>query len=200
MNTLLLGLVTGIAFGFALHRAGFKRPNIVQRGLWLRDFTLLKVMLTAIVVGLIGIYALGAVNPELVHFKIKPLYLLGVVGGGLLFGVGMALAGYCPGTSIVGLVSGRRDAAMAVLGALAGATAYIAAYPAVKPLFVEPLSFGRLTIPGMLGAPALPTALIFAALLIGAIWALATRQLRPEARRADLLQPEQQRSADRPAA
>jgi uncharacterized membrane protein YedE/YeeE len=178
MTTLLLGLVTGIGFGFALHRAGFKRPNLVQRGLWFRDFTMVQVMLTAIVFGLIGMYVMGAIAPELVHFKIKPLYMLGVVVGGLLFGAGIALAGYCPGTAMVGLASGRGEAAMAVLGALAGAAAYIFAYPALKPILIEPASFGRVTIPTMLGLPALPTALVFAAVLCGGIWVLARLQPR----------------------
>lgn len=178
MTTLILGLVTGIGFGFALHRVGFKRPNIVQRGLWLRDFTMMQIMLTAVIIGLVGMYALGAIAPELVHFKIKPLYVLGVAAGGALFGVGMALAGYCPGTAIVGLTSGRREAGMAVLGALVGAGMHILAYPWLKPLLIEPANFGRLTIPTALGLPPLPTALVSAVLLVGGLWGLARLQSR----------------------
>jgi uncharacterized membrane protein YedE/YeeE len=174
MNPLVLGLITGIAFGFALHRVGFRRPNIVQRGLWFRDFTMVKMMLVAITIGLVGIFVLSAISPDLAHFKVKPFYVGGVVAGGVLFGVGMALAGYCPGTGMVALGSGRMEGAMAVLGGLAGALAFIFAYPALKPLFVEPANFGRLTIPGVLGVPALPTALAFAALLV-AVLVLLTR-------------------------
>lgn len=172
METLALGLITGVGFGFALQRAGFSRCNLVQRGLWLRDFTMLKVMLTAIIVGLVGAHLLATVAPELAHFKVKPLYLYGVVAGGLIFGVGMSLAGYCPGTAMIGLGSGIGEGLLAVAGGLLGAAAFIFAFPALKPIFFEPADFGKLTIPGVLGLPALPTALIFAAILAAAIWRL----------------------------
>lgn len=166
---LLLGLVTGIGFGFALQRAGFSRCNIVHRGLWLKDFTMLKVMLTAIVVGLVGAHLIGTFAPDLVHFKVKSLYLWGVIVGGLIFGIGIALGGYCPGTALVGLGSGVGEGVAAVLGGLTGALAFIFAYPALKPVFVEPANFGKVTIPSVVGLPALPTALIFAILLVGVI-------------------------------
>lgn len=182
MNPLALGLITGVAFGFALHRVGFKRPNIVQRGLWLRDFTMVRTMIVAIIVGLVGMYAISAVAPDLVHFKIKPLYVAGVLVGGALFGGGMALAGYCPGTGLVGLGAGRMEAAMAVLGGLFGALAFIFSYPALKPLFVEPFNLGRITIPSVLGLPALPTALVFALVMASVLVALTKPGATPEVR------------------
>ncbi|MGE3268486.1 MAG: YeeE/YedE thiosulfate transporter family protein [Chloroflexota bacterium] len=172
MGTLILGLITGAGFGFALQRAGFNRCNLVQRGLWLRDFTMLKLMLTAIVVGLVGSQLLAAVSPELVHFKVKSLYLWGVVGGGLIFGIGMSLAGYCPGTAMIGLGSGIGEGLLAVAGGLVGAAVFIFAFPWLKPVFFDQMDLGKLTIPGVLGLPALPTALVFAAILIGVIWGL----------------------------
>lgn len=178
MVTLLLGLVTGLAFGFALHRAGFTRCSLVQRGLWFRDFTMLKLMLTAIIVGMVGMQVLGAVAPELAHFKVKPLYLLGVIVGGLVFGAGISLAGYCPGTAIVGLGGGVGEGLVAVLGGLTGALAFIFAYPALKPVLIEPANLGRLTLPSLLGLPALPTALGFAALLAAVVWGLSRLEQR----------------------
>jgi uncharacterized membrane protein YedE/YeeE len=186
METLVLGLVTGIGFGFALQRAGFSRCNLVQRGLWLRDFTMLKVILAAIVVGLVGAHLLAAVAPDLAHFKVKPLYLYGVVVGGLIFGAGMSLAGYCPGTAMIGLGSGIGEGLLAVTGGLAGATAFIFAFPVLKPIFFDPADFGKLTIPGVLGLPALPTALVFAALLIGVLWGLTRLEQRATDREAEV--------------
>jgi hypothetical protein len=101
------------------------------------------------------------------------------LGGGLLFGVGIALAGYCPGTAIVGLASGRGEGAMAVLGGLVGALAFIFAYPALKPVLMDPANFGPLTIPSVLGLPPLPTALAFAALLVAVIWGLSRHGGQP---------------------
>jgi uncharacterized membrane protein YedE/YeeE len=181
MTTLLLGLVTGMGFGFALHRAGFSRCNLVQRGLWFRDFTMLKVMLTAIIVGMVGMQVLGVVSPELAHFKVKALYLGGVVVGGLLFGAGISLAGYCPGTAIVGLGGGIGEGLVAVLGGLTGALAFIFAYPALKPLFVDAANFGKVTLPSLLGLPALPTALAVASLLAAVIWGLSQLEARASA-------------------
>ena len=185
METLALGLITGAGFGFALQRAGFNRCNLVQRGLWLRDFTMLKLMLTAIVVGLVGSQLLAVVAPELVHFKVKSLYLWGVVGGGLIFGIGMSLAGYCPGTAMIGLGSGIGEGLLAMAGGLVGAAAFIFAFPALKPIFFDPADLGKLTIPGVLGLPALPTALVFAAILIGVIWGLTRLEARSAAPTVD---------------
>lgn len=187
METLALGLVTGVGFGFALQRAGFSRCNLVQRGLWLRDFTMLKVMLTAIVVGLVGAHLLAAFAPDLAHFKVKPLYLYGVVAGGLIFGVGMSLAGYCPGTAMIGLGSGIGEGLLAVAGGLLGATAFIFTFPVLKPIFFDPADFGKLTIPGVLGLPALPTALIFGVLLIGVIWGLTRLEQRTGAHEGTMM-------------
>lgn len=165
----LLGLITGILFGFALHRAGFSRCTLVMRGLALRDFTMLKVMLTAIAIGMVGAAVLAAYFPEHAHLKVKPLYVWGVLVGGLIFGTGMALAGYCPGTALVGLGSGIREGIFAVLGGLAGAFVFILAYPALEPLLIRPLDFGKITLHEVLGIGNLPVALVIAAILAGIV-------------------------------
>jgi uncharacterized protein len=86
--------------------------------LLLRDFTVLKVMLTAVVVGMIGIYALHAAG--MVKLHIKPTRYGANVLGGLLFGVGFGLAAYCPGTSATAIGQGNYDALAVILGLIAG--------------------------------------------------------------------------------
>jgi uncharacterized membrane protein YedE/YeeE len=142
-KTQLLGLLTGVLFGFALHRAGFSRCGLVMRGLAFRDFTMLKVMLTAIAVGMVGAAVLATFAPDVAHLKIKSLYVWGVLVGGLVFGVGMAIAGYCPGTALVGLGGGVRDGLLAVAGGLLGAFAFILAYPTLEPILIQPLDLGQ---------------------------------------------------------
>jgi uncharacterized membrane protein YedE/YeeE len=164
----ILGLITGVLFGFALHRAGFSRCGLVMRGLAFRDFTMLKVMLTAIAVGMVGAAALATFAPDYAHLKVKSLYVWGVLVGGLIFGVGMAIAGYCPGTALIGLGGGVRDGLLAVAGGLLGAFAFILAYPALEPLLIKPLDLGKLTLHEMLGLPYLPAAIVVATVL-GAI-------------------------------
>lgn len=147
--TFAIALLIGLGFGAILQRSGLSRPDIMINALRLRDLTLVKFMALAIGVAAIGIGVLSSLG--LAHMAVKPLYVLGVAGGGLLFGAGFALAGYCPGTSIIASVEGRRDAWFTVFGAIAGALAYIVAYPGLAPRLIEPLSFGNLTLAGAAG-------------------------------------------------
>ena len=115
---LALGLVFGVAFGFLLQKGGVGKYEVLIGMLLLRDFTVLKVMLSAVVVGMIGIYALHAAG--LVKLHIKPTRYGANTLGGLLFGVGFALAAYCPGTSAAALGQGNYDALAVMLGLIAG--------------------------------------------------------------------------------
>lgn len=144
---LALGLGTGLAFGLFLQkgRAAAHRKFVGQ--LLLDDWDVVKIMGTASAVGGLGAYALRRVG--LVDREIKPLHLGGVVGGGLLFGAGMAALGYCPGTSVAAAGEGRRDAAVGVVGMLLGGLAFVALYPRLKPL-MEAGDLGDVTVPELL--------------------------------------------------
>lgn len=118
---LLISLVIGIGFGFMLEKGGFGSSKILAGIFYGKDWRVLKVMFTAIVTAMLGLYAaqgLGLVHMELVDFR--PTFLGAQVIGGLLLGIGFVTAGYCPGTSMVGLVSGKLDAAFVMLGILLG--------------------------------------------------------------------------------
>ena len=93
---LLLGLLFGIVFGFLLQKGGVAKYHILLGVLLLEDFTVIKVMLSAIIVGMLGVFTLHALG--LVELHIKPTRYAANILGGLLFGVGFALIGYCPGT------------------------------------------------------------------------------------------------------
>ncbi len=119
--SLLISLFIGIGFGFMLEKGGFGSSKILAGIFYGKDWRVLKVMFTAIVTAMLGLYAaqgLGWVHMDLVDFR--PTYLGGQVIGGLLLGIGFVTAGYCPGTSMVGLVSGKIDAAFVMLGILLG--------------------------------------------------------------------------------
>lgn len=115
---LMLGLIFGIIFGFLLQKGGVGKYEVLIGMLLLRDFTVLKVMLSAVVVGMIGIYALHAAG--LVRLHIKPTRYGANLLGGLLFGIGFACAAYCPGTSAVALGQGNYDALAVIVGLMAG--------------------------------------------------------------------------------
>ena len=115
---LLLGAFFGVLFGFLLQKGGVAKYHILLGALLLEDFTVMKVMLTAIVVGCIGIFSLHALG--LVKLHIKPTRYAANIIGGLLFGIGFGLLGYCPGTGAAALGQGNWDAIAGVLGLMAG--------------------------------------------------------------------------------
>lgn len=163
MIGLALPLIIGVAFGGLLQRVGASRYERILGTLRLRDLTILKFMLLAIGVATVGVGVLSLFG--LAHLSVKPLYLVGVLLGGLIFGVGFGLSGYCPGTGLVACAEGKRDAWFTVAGGLTAALVYAIAFPVLKPLLVDPLNFGPLTLSSVTGSrPA------YASLLVGPLF------------------------------
>jgi hypothetical protein len=115
---LVLGLLFGVVFGFLLQKSGVAKYEVLMGQLLLTDFTVIKVMLTAIIVGMLGIFSLRALG--LVKLHVKPTRYAANIVGALFFGVGLGLLGYCPGTGVVALGQGNYDAIPGILGLLAG--------------------------------------------------------------------------------
>ncbi|RQW83805.1 MAG: YeeE/YedE family protein [Geobacter sp.] len=149
MTTLLYGLVTGILFGFLLQKGRVLRYDKQLGALRLQDMTIIKFMLSAVLVGMVGVYLLSDLG--LVKLSIKPMILGGVVVGGLIFGVGWGLLGYCPGTSLGAFGEGRWDSAWGILGMLCGAALYAEAYPLMKVTVLTWGNYGKITLPQVLG-------------------------------------------------
>ncbi|MCK6480210.1 MAG: YeeE/YedE family protein [Planctomycetes bacterium] len=168
MSPLLLGLLVGMAFGAALSLSGLSNPGLLLEMLRLRDLRLLKVLVTALGTGIVGIALLDAGG--LAHTGVKTLHLAAILAGGGIFGLGFALAGYCPGSAIAALGEGRRDALAVVLGGLLGTAIFAFSYDAVKPLLLEPWTLGKPTLPSVLGVHPLLVALPLGA---GAAWLVA---------------------------
>ena len=144
-----IGLVTGLLFGFLLQKGEVLRFERQISFMLLEDMTIIKFMITAVLVGMVGIYACHAVG--LISLSIKATNLAAIVVGGLLFGIGWAVAGYCPGTSVGALAEGRVHALWAILGMLTGAAFYAEAYPLMKQTLLTWGNFGKITLPQMLG-------------------------------------------------
>lgn len=149
MKMILYGLITGILFGFLLQKARVIRYNKQLGALRLMDMTIVKFMLSTVLVAMVGTYLLK--DLELVKLSIKPTLLGGVILGGLLFGVGWGLLGYCPGTALGALGEGRFDALWGILGMLVGAGLYAEAYPFLKKTVLTWGDLGKITFPQILG-------------------------------------------------
>ena len=173
MGAILLSLAIGAVFGAILQRVQVSNPDLIQGTLALRDLTVLKFLLLAIGVGAVGVGALTAL--DLAHLRFKGLPLLSVVGGGLIFGGGFAIAGYCPGTCVVGAAEGRRDALFALVGGLLGALAYAFAWPWAARALVAPIDLGRPTLYSLTGLPPGLAGLLFGAALTALALALPLR-------------------------
>ena len=121
------GLGTGIIFGFLLHRGGVTDYNVLVGQLLLEDFTVAKIILTAIVVGMFGVYFLS--DRDIIELKPKSGSLRRTIPGGLIFGAGFALLGYCPGTIAGAIGHGSLDALIpGLLGIFTGSFFFAAFY------------------------------------------------------------------------
>ncbi len=122
LTGILIGLATGIVFGFVLEKSRVFEPGIIVGQMQFRSFIMLKVFLAAVITGLV---ALAVMNGAFgVKLSLKPLVWHADIIGGLILGAGIALAGACPGTSLAQVGAGYRDAIFVVLGGIAGAVAY----------------------------------------------------------------------------
>ena len=129
---IILAIVLGVLFGFVLHRVGASNPQRIIDMLRLKDFHLMKAILFGIAVSstlLFAGMAIGVIDAS--HMSVKTSYW-GVIAGGMILGLGWAVAAYCPGTGVAALGDGRKDALFFVLGGLAGAFVYMLVYANVE--------------------------------------------------------------------
>jgi hypothetical protein len=149
MKILIYGLVTGILFGFLLQKGRVLRYDKQVGALRLIDMTIVKFMLSSILVGMVGVYLLQDLG--LAKLSVKATILGGNITGGLIFGIGWGLLGYCPGTSAGALGEGRWDALWGILGMLAGAALFAEVYPTLKQTVLTWGDYGKITLPQILG-------------------------------------------------
>lgn len=155
----LIGLVTGIIFGFLLQKGRVLRFEKQVGAMLLKDMTIVKFMMSAILVGMVGFYILSDIG--MITFSHKTMNAGGVIIGGLLFGVGWSIMGYCPGTSLGALAEGRFHAVFAIAGMIAGAALFAEAYPFLKTTVLAWKDFGRIGLPQSLGVSHWPIIALF---------------------------------------
>ena len=149
ISQLILGLLFGIVFGFLLQKGGVTKYDVIIGQLLLTDFTVLKIMLSAVLTGMIGIYLMKSLG--LVELYPKSGSMGMNIIGAIIFGIGFALLGYCPGTIAGAIGNGYLDATVGGLaGILIGAGLFAAIYPRLHRSILKKGYFGNLTLPRLL--------------------------------------------------
>jgi len=175
---LAIAVALGFGFGFCLERAGFGSARKLTAVFYLYDMAVVKVMFTAIVTAMAGIVVLSAAGVlDVREFYVEPTNLAAQALGGLVFGAGFIIGGYCPGTSIAAMATGRKDGYSFALGMLAGVFAYAEFVPGIDG-WIADTAQGVMTLPSITGIGAGWWALAFVAFLVFAAWGMGRLETR----------------------
>jgi len=148
------GALLGCGFGFFLEKAGFGSATTLAGQWYGYNFAVLRVMFTAIVVAMLGLFGLHYAGlADLGLLYVNDTYLLPQAIGGIVFGFGFVIGQYCPGTAVVSCATGKFDAMVFMGGFLIGVVAFMFGYPAIEGLY-NATSMGRVMLPEYLGVPA----------------------------------------------
>jgi uncharacterized protein len=151
--SLFVALIVGIAFGWCLERSGMGSARKLMGQFYLTDLTVFKVMFSAIITAMLGIFWLGWIGfLDIGRIYVPETYILPQLVGGIIFGVGFATAGLCPGTSCVSAVTGRGDGVATVLGMLGGVLLAGVFFGLLEP-FYQSTPHGVFTLPALIRAP-----------------------------------------------
>jgi len=168
-----LAIPMGIIFGVLLHRGGVANYNVIVNQFRFKDFTVLKIMFTAIIVGGIGVLLLK--DAGYAQYHIKPANMLGVALGAALFGVGMVLYGYCPGTGVAAMATGSLHAVVGFVGMLLGGVLYALSFAWVEANIQKVAALGKVRLPDITGVPDWGWFVILSAIAGVVFWLLETR-------------------------
>lgn len=169
LNAVIVGLLMGMVFGLVLEKSRVFEPGVIVGQMQLRNFTMLKVFLTAVITGLVLIGIMhgffgGKLHPKALMYGANIL-------GGLLLGAGITLAGGCPGTVLAQIGAGYKDSWLVLLGGIAGALTFGYLEPTLKPALLSG-GPGKLTLDTVTGVPFWMLAFGFALLLVIVLVAL----------------------------
>lgn len=144
-----LSVVFGIAFGWLLQRGKVTDYNVIVNQFRMQDFTVIKVMMTAILVGGLGVLFL--IDHGQAKYHIKDANMLGVIIGSAIFGIGMVLYGYCPGTALAAIGTGSIHALVGSIGMVIGGIAYALTFDGFKDGLLKVWALGKVRLPDVTG-------------------------------------------------
>jgi len=169
----VIAFIIGIFFGIVMEQAGFSSSKKITGWIYGYDFTVIRVFFTAAIVAMIGLVFmqyLGWINFD--ELFINPSYIWSILVGGALMGVGFAIGGFCPGTSVCAVAIGKIDAMFFVGGIILGVFFFAEAYPLFEALHRGKLSgaMGALKINETLGMSAGVFALVLIVVALAAFY------------------------------
>lgn len=165
----LAGLI-GFMFGFVLERAGFGNPRKLTAIFYLRDFAVLKVMFTAIVVCMFGLLYFSVFGwIDLGRLYLLPTFIWPQIVGGLVLGVGFVMGGYCPTTSVVATVSGKLDGLIFIIGMMIGSVFFAEVYPFMEKFYTSG-DMGAIRLTDVCNINSGSIALLVCLVAVGAYW------------------------------
>ena len=169
MTKILLGLFSGIAFGFVIQRIGATSADRMAKAHLMLESDIPKFMLTAVILSAIGLYGLQAAGVG--RTLVLPTSLVATGLAAVIFGIGWGVSGYCPGTAWAAVGEGRMDAVFAFLGGLCGAAFFAHLHERLVPLLYDPTNLGQITLGD--GIPVRPVALlILVGVFAASVWAI----------------------------
>lgn len=175
---LAIAAALGVGFGFALERGGMAGARRLTAVFYLYDMAVVKVMFTAIVTAMLGLWLFAALGLlDLAEIYVESTSLAAQAIGGLLFGAGFIVGGYCPGTTVAAMATGRKDGAVFALGMLVGVYGYAELTPGLE-AWIAATAQGELTLPSVTGLATGFWLAAFAALLGFAAWGLQRLESR----------------------
>ena len=187
----LAALIIGVLFGVALEQAGFGSSRKLTGVFYFEDMAVIKVMFSALITAMLGLayfQAAGLIGPDELYFM-PTIYGAQIIGG-LIFGVGFVMGGWCPGTAAVGLASGKLDALVFFGGAVMGSIGFNELFPVIKPLYTwgsQGVVFIYQTLDLTLGSFALIFTLVAVACFWGVEFLERGRGKKPAERRGKVL-------------
>jgi len=172
-TSLWIALGIGFLFGFVLERAGFGDSRNLTNIFYFRDMRVLRVMFSAIVTCMVGMLILTWLGlfdyAMLLDYSLLKTYLWPQLAGGVLFGLGFVVGGYCPGTAAVGVVSGKLDAVVFLAGMISGIWIFAAGFP-LWGSFYKSSDLGRITLAQVFGVPVELMVAAVALMALAAFW------------------------------
>ncbi len=167
MTNVLLGLFSGIFFGFIIQRIGATNAHEMARGHLMIDARIPRFMLLVVAVSAVGLFGLQAAGVG--RTVILPTSLVATGLAAVIFGIGWGIAGYCPGTTWAAAGEGRMDAIFAFLGGIVGTAVFAHFHELLVPILYDPTNIGQLTIGNLLGSREIALILVVAVLIAGSM-------------------------------